>query len=361
MKSIRILFINVCCLCTLCGYSQKDSSLINVIALKLHDGIVFIHTPAIKNIAGSRPYGAALDLSKQSSDSISYQQCNCYPRYGVTLSYFDFDNAILGHAAMISYFIEPSYTISRNLKFSTRAAAGITYASNPYDKIKNPKNNNYETYLNPYLQIGAGFNYNITPHLSIALMGNFQHFSNSGLRQPNRGLNWITGSLGFLYHVQNNKLPTYKPTHYAGWKSKKAWFDAGILLEPGQGYNSKIMGKRKYLYGILGQVTKQYGKVSGITGGAEIYYDEIQYTTGNKIKRSPIQAGIHAGHVFLFNRVSFSQQLGLQLLKENADANILYFRFGLSYRLTRHWVAGVNLKSHEDNADFADFRVMYQF
>ena len=361
MNSIRILLINLCCLCSLYCFSQNDSAAINVIALKLHYGSVFIHTPAVKNVAGSQPYGAALDLSRLSMDSVSYQKCNCYPRYGFTLSYFDFDNKILGHAAMISYFLEPNYRISNDLKFTMRAAAGLTYASNPYNKIKNPQNNNYEIRLNPYLQIGAGFNYNILRHLSIALMGNFQHFSNGGFKQPNRGLNWITGSLGLLYHVQNNKLPGFKPTRYAGWKSKKAWVDAGVLYLPSQGYNSKIMGQRKYLYGVFGQVTKQYGKVSGITGGAEIYYDEIKYTSVNKTKRSPIQAGIHAGHIFLFNRVSFSQQIGLQVIKENATANNTYLRFGLSYMLTRHFVVGVNLKTHADNADFADLRVMYRF
>ena len=74
-----------------------------------------------------------------------------------------------------------------------------------------------------------------------------------------------------------------------------------------------------------------------------------------------MQAGIHAGHIFLFNRVSYSQQIGLQLIKENAAAGDIYLRFGLSYMLTRHFEIGVNLKTHEDNADFADFRIMYRF
>ena len=361
MNNIRILFIILCCFLPLCSFSQKDSSDINVIALKVHYGSVFIHTPAVKNVTGSEPYGTALDLSKIRMDSASYQKCNCFSRYGIALSYFDFDNTILGHGEMISYFLEPSYRISNNLKFSMRAAAGITYDSNPYSKTKNPANNNYETHLNPYLQVGTGFNYNLSSHLSIAFMGNFQHFSNGGFRQPNRGLNWITGSIGFFYYTQNNKLTKYKHTRYVGWKSKKAWFETGILYVPTQGYNSKIMGQRKYLYGVFGQVTKQYGKVSGITGGAEIYYDEIQYSSVNKVKRSPAQAGIHAGHIFLFSRVSFSQQIGLQLIKENASANDIYLRFGLSYILTRHFEIGVNLKTHEDNADFADFRVMYRF
>lgn len=361
MNHIRILLINFFFLSPLCCFSQKDNSAINVIALKLQYGSVFIHTPRVKNVAGSHPYGAELDLSKIRMDSASYQKCNCFSRYGISLSYFDFDNAILGHAEMVSYFLEPSYRISNDLKFSMRAAAGITYASDPYSKTKNPANNNYDTHLNPYLQVGAGFNYNIAPHLSIAVMGNFQHFSNGGFRQPNRGLNWITGALGFFYDVQNNTLRKYKHTRYAGWKSKKAWFETGMMYLPQQGYNSKIIGQRKYLFGVFSQVTKQYGKVSGIIGGAEIYYDKIQYASVDKAKRSALQAGIHAGHIFLFNRVSFSQQIGWQIIKESDAADDLYLRFGLSYMLTRHLEVGINLKTHADNADFADFRVMYRF
>lgn len=360
---MRNLFLFLLCLFCFKGFAQSDTSVIiskEVVALKLHYGTIFIHTPSVRNVAGARPYGGELEFSKIDIDSVSYNKYNCYPRYGIALSYFDFDNTILGHSEMISYFLEPNYRISNNIKFNLRAAAGLIYASNPLNKIKDPDNRSYTTNINAYLQVGTGLNLNVTPHLSMALMGNFEHFSNGGFKQPNRGVNWVTGSVGFLYYPQNNRLPKYKRSSFKGWKNGKIDFDAGVMYVPHQGYNSEIFGQRNFLVGAFGQATKQYGKVNALTGGVEIYYDKIVAST-NSTKRMPLQAGIHAGHTFLFNKITFSQQIGFQVIKENVATSSFYFRFGLSYKISRHLLAGINLKTHYDNADFADFRVMYRF
>ncbi len=360
---MRNLFGYLLFLFSLPCFAQLDTNVISnekVVALKLHYGTIYIHTQSVKNVAGARPYGVELELAKLDIDTAAYNKCNCYPRYGIALSYVDFDKAILGHGEMISYFLEPAYRISNKFKFNLRGAAGLIYASNPFNKIKNPVNKSYTTHINPYLQFGVGLSYNVTSHLSMAIIGSFQHFSNGGFKQPNRGVNWITGSVGFLYYSQNNNLPKYKSSSYKNWHNKKTDFDAGFMYVPKQGYNSKIMGQRKFLAGAFGQATKQYGRISALTGGVEIYYDKIEAATINTNKRSALQAGIHAGHTFLFNRVSFSQQIGVQIIKENSDAGNFYFRYGLSYRFTRHLIAGINLKTHYDNADFSDLRIIYR-
>ena len=351
------------CLLSMSSAAQIDSNQSKhekVAGLRLHAGTIVIHTPSVKNVSGARPFGAELDFSKIDIDSSSYMKCNCYPRYGITLSYFDFDNVILGHGIMVSYFIEPSYWISRKLKFNIRAAAGLVNASNPFDSIKNIANKSYTTHLNPYLQVGIGVTRSVNQHLAIAIMGSFQHFSNGGYKEPNRGVNWVTGSLGFLYY-QNSNFPKFKSSAYTGWRNNKIDIDAGILYVPAQGFNSKIMMQRKFLLGAFGQATKQYGKISALAAGIEMYYDKLESVSTSLTKRSPLQAGIQVGHVFIFNKVTFSQHVGVQILKAMAQAEDFYFRYGLSYKLSRHWQAGINLKAHSDNADFADFRVAFRF
>ena len=334
---------------------------VNVYALKAHYGTIVIHTPSVKNISGSRPSGVEIENSRVDIDSVSFNKCNCFPRYGIAISYFDLDNRIIGNGAALSYFIEPIYRISKSLKFNIRAAAGLIYASNPFDSIKNSDNKSYTTHLNPYLQVGVGFTHNLNDHFSLQLMTNFQHFSNGGIKEPNRGVNWLTGSAGILYYPMGCALPKIRRTPFTGWRSTRTFLEAGVLVVPKQGYNSKIMATRKFLVGAFGQATKQYGKVSAVTAGAEIYYDKIQSVSNTTIKRKALQAGIHAGHVFLFNRVSFSQQLGLQIIKDTPDAEDLYFRYGLSYKVSQHIILGINLKAHYDNAEFADVRLSYRF
>jgi hypothetical protein len=336
-------------------HAQKTQQ--NVVGFKIHYGSIFIHTSAVKNVAGAKPYGAELEFSKQPMDTASFNKCNCFARNGVALSYFNFDTKILGSGAMVSYFIEPAYRLNKNLQLNVRGAAGLTYVSNPYDALKNPENKNYTTHINPYLQAGIGLGYNLNKNIKMQLMGNFQHFSNGAFKEPNRGVNWITGSVGILYYGQNTALPDY-PRLRKPIIDKKIYTDAGILYVPKQGYNSKAMAQSKYIYGGFMQLTKQYGRISALTGGIEAYYNKLENQTG---EASRWIAGIHAGHVFIFGKVRFSQQIGFHIYKKTSEVDNFYIRYGLLYRITNHLLAGISLKAHQDNADFTDFRIMYRF
>jgi hypothetical protein len=336
--------------------AQKTKQII--VGAKVHYGTVFIHTPSVNNIAGSKPYGAELEFSRQPADTASFNKCNCFPRNGIALTYFNFDNPILGTGTSISYFIEPSYKLNKLMQFNLRGAAGLVYVSKPYDAVKNPENKNYTTHINPYLQVGIGLGYTINYNLRMLFMGNFQHFSNGAFKEPNRGLNWITGSVGMLYNPNSTQLPGYKKVSAKSVIDKKIYFDAGVLFVPKQGYNSKIMGQSKFIAGNFVQATKQYGRISAVTGGAEVYYNKVALQTGDE---SRWVAGIHAGHSFILGRVSFSQQIGYHLYNSNDAASKIYLRYGLLYQISTHINAGINLKSHADNADFTDFRIMYRF
>ncbi len=354
---MRLIFITILFISSNNLSAQKIQQ--NVSGGKLHYGSIYIHTSSVKNVAGSKPYGVELEFSKQSMDTASFNKCNCFARNGVALSYFNLDNKILGSGVMVSYFIEPSYRLNKNLQLNVRGAAGLTYVSNPFDAIKNPENKNYTTHINPYLQAGLGLGYNLNKNIKLQLMGNFQHFSNGAFKEPNRGVNWITGSLGFLYYAQNTSLPYYPRVNKSSLNiNKKTNFDAGILFVPRQGYNSKAMAQSKFISGAFVQLTKQYGRISAITGGAEAYYNKLKKQTGDS---SRWVAGIQAGHSFIFGRVSFSQQIGLHIYKKTSEIDNFYLRYGLLYRITDHLLAGINLKAHQDNADFTDFRIMYRF
>lgn len=356
---MRIRFIVCLILFSTNLFAQKDTTNDKqiVVGIKLHYGTIFIHTPSVKNLAGSRPYGAELEYSKLPMDIAAFNKCNCFARNGIAFSYFNFDNRILGHAIMLSYFIEPAYRLSKNLQLNLRGAAGLTYVSNPYNAVKNPENKSYTTHINPYLQAGIGLGYNLNKNIKIIAMSNFQHFSNGAFREPNRGVNWITGSLGVLYYSNNTFLPKY-PHIKRSINKKQLNFDAGILFVPEQGYNSKIMAQSKFIFGAYTQATKQYGRVSAITGGVEVYYNKLKKETSDE---SRWFAGIHAGHAFILGKITFSQQIGIHVYRKTAEVDKFYLRYGLLYSITNHLLAGISLKSHADNADFTDFRIMYRF
>ncbi len=351
-------------------YGQQDSiafSAINqnvkVISLKVNYGQIYIHTRSVSNVRGARPLGVEFEYSKQQiSDSI-YNLCDCYPRTGLVAGYFNFDNSILGHGAMLSYFIEPTFRLNNRLSFHPRANLGIAYLTNPFDAVKNPTNRSYSLHLNPYMQLGFGASFRLNKNVSLLAGTDFRHISNGGLKEPNRGINWITASAGVLYYAgSSNELPKYKNHHNPFWRGKKPMIELGGMFVPRQGYSPYLKGTRDYLLGIFGQYTKQVGPTSGLTGGAEIYYSKINLANNAENKdASGFFAGVHAGHVFLMNRVRFSQQLGAYVHQSSNLFLPYYFRLGIDYRLQQHVLIGASMKAHSDNADFFDLKVMYRF
>ena len=158
-------------------------------------GFIFAHSEAVENTKGSNPTGVEVVLSWQRNDSTIWSLCNCYPRKGLLLSYYDYDNQVLGKSATAAYFLEPSYRLSKGAFFSFKGAAGFSYLTNPFDSLKNPGNMSYSTRINGYLLLGVGLWFRLGRQWWLNTSANYQHESNGGLKEPNKGINWPTAGL----------------------------------------------------------------------------------------------------------------------------------------------------------------------
>lgn len=338
------------------GMAQNDSMQVSY-GVKLYSGHTVVHSQSVKNIAGARPFGVEIELSKQQTGFSSFNISGAYVNTGWALSYFNYDLPVLGYGVIASRFIEPQYRVTKKMQLGIRASIGIAYLSNPNDATKNPRNNNYALHINPYMHLGGSLNFQVSKHLTAGVQGSFHHISNGNLKQPNKGINWITTAFSLHYFPGNNELPTYKRNHDKFWKTKKPITQVGIFYVPHQGYFAKWMAERKYVVGAFGQITKQFGGVSGLTAGAEIYYNIFKQAAAAKPITSGIVAGIHGGHVFLFGKVHFSQQIGISIYNKIYFLPGFYHRWGLDYQVNKHYSIGGSLKANSDNADFFDFRV----
>jgi len=293
-----ILFIVLCCSCRQ-GIAQPDTLQVSY-GIRFYTGQTVVHTPSVKNIKGARPFGIELEMAKQHTGLSSFSRSHAYVNTGWAFSYYDFDSSFLGYGMVASRFIEPQYRLSRNIQLGIRATAGIAYLSNPYDPDKNPRNNNYALHVNPYLHLGGSIHYRFSRHLAAGLQSGFHHISNGNIRQPNQGINWITGSISLHYTPGNNELPLYKHKPDQSWKNNKAVVRAGLFYVPRQGYIGRWMAQRNYLVGVFSQVTKQIGGVSAFTAGAENYYNYFKPARGARPVKKGIVAGIQGGSVFFF-------------------------------------------------------------
>ncbi|HSI68923.1 MAG TPA: acyloxyacyl hydrolase [Gillisia sp.] len=333
------------------------------IGLGVQHGTIFAHSEDVQNTKGARPTGIETIISWQRNDSTSLAICRCYPRQGLLLAYYDYDVALLGESITAAYFLEPSYRLGDGVLFSFKGAAGLSYLTNPFDSISNPGNQSYSAHLSAYLLVGVGVWVRLAEQWWLNPSINYQHISNGGRRQPNKGINWPTAGIAVSYQ------PTSRPWYTGTRPTEKYWrnysprYDMTLLGTMRRGYDEAGERIRYGLGGIALQAGRQLGPLSMLTVGAEAYYDgELEDDLQRDgLDSSPVKAGIMLGHEFLLGRFLFSQRLGVYVFDQTPYYDQIFHRWGLQYRINRHFSAGVNLLAHRQVAEFVDFRLAYTF
>ena len=356
---IYLVLVICCSCCTLNLVAQTQHSW----AIAPSTGTIFVHSKDVENTSGARPFGIQLDYAWRKTDSITYSKFFGLPTQGVTLSFFDFDNAVLGYGANLAYFIEPEIRFNSRSGLNFRTSAGVCYLSNPYDTINNPTNNSYSSNFSFYLAVGMQAYFQLTDSWEAGISGTYRHTSNAGVKLPNKGVNWITGELMVKYYPRR-KVPVkpyldqYRSTPF----TKKNRMD---LYAFGSVRSISTDEADRYPVAGLGLTySKQTGRTHAFTIGAELYKDlavEQQLKIDSITNANAVIAGILAGHEFLWGKFIFSQQLGVYVYDQTPYYPAWYHRWGLMYRFTPSLMAGVNLKANKQVADFPDVRLVYTF
>lgn len=375
--TIRIISFCVCLFTNLffqfshlCGqtpfYNPPDSirqSSLFSIGAGLQKGFIFAHSPEVENTKGARPTGIEVIFSWQRNDKSTWDLCNCYPRKGILIAYYDYDRPVLGKGVAGAFFLEPSYRINRNTFFSFRASSGFAYLSNPFDSIHNPTNRSYSTDISGYLLVGGSAWYRLNEHWWTNITLNYQHTSNGGFRQPNKGINWPTAGVSLHYYPK-------PPIYYKGprstenfWKGKSIRWDAGIFGIAKRELDKNGNSKRLPLFGIHFQGSKQIGRIHALTGGFEVFTDKAlkMKMERDTIEGNPTRAGLLAGHEFILGKFIFSQRLGFYLYHNTPYFTKLYHRWGVQYHMNKHLGVGFNLNAHKHVAEFVDLRLSYSW
>lgn len=333
------------------------------LGLGMQYGFIFAHSVDVQNTSGARPIGIETIFSWQRNDSAIFALCHCYPRQGLLLSFYDYDVGLLGKSATAAYFLEPTYKISKRLLFSMKGAAGLSYLNNPFDSIDNPGNQSYSTNVSAHLLLGVGVWIKLSENWWLNPSVNYQHISNGGIRQPNKGINWPTAGISINYQPNSRPLYTGSQTNEKYWKNYSTRYDITLLTSMSRGYNQAGNRQRYLAGGIALQVGRQVGKLSLLSLGAELYYDDkLQYRLRKEeLDASPVKAGLLLGHEFLLGRFQFSQRLGVYVFDQTPYYDRLFHRWGIQYRVNRHFSTGINLLAHRQVAEFVDLRLSYTF
>ncbi|MBD0257799.1 MAG: acyloxyacyl hydrolase [Cytophagales bacterium] len=332
------------------------------LGLRSHYGFIIPHSSTIREVSRSKPWGLELDAAVLLTGDRAWDYCLCYPRMGLSLSYFNYANPrVLGNGYTLLYYVEPFLSYRRRVNFSFRTGGGVAYLDTPYHPVTNPSNLFYSAPLSFLLQINLALNYRLSPHLNLRAAGYYSHISNGGMREPNKGINFPTASLGLDYTFRPPVLTERSRHRPGGAEARKNYFEGALAFTAKPANTGER--QRHPIVGGVGTYHRVVSRRSVFHGGAAW---ESDWTLKEKAERLNQRTGFHraslvVGHDLLIGRFEFSQVLGVYVYSPYRPMDPVYQRYSLKFRLNRRLFTAVTLKAHRQVADYLDGRIGVRF
>ena len=343
------------------GFAYEHQSRHPHIGFRSGKGFIIQHSRDVASISHSNPWSLEFDLGFHYATERAWNYCNCFPRAGLTLSYFNYNNPdVLGNGYGIMPYIEPFLTPEKPLSISLRAGLGLVYLDNVFHPINNPENHFYSTKISFLAHANISLNYRINQEYLVKLSANYNHISNGSIKQPNKGINYPMVSVGVDYNFSNPDFTSHEFTNYSQDEI------GGSFLRISPYFTLKETSKDDMSqYPIMG-LSVRYGwklrRLSSFTVGIDGTWDG---SVRQRIREEGIDGSDHKrlavalGHDLLIGRVLFYQQVGAYIYSPYKPRDPIYQRYGIAYHVARNIYVGLNLKAHRHVADFLDFRVTF--
>lgn len=329
-----------------------------LLGARFHYGFIIVHTKAVEKAAASNPKGIQADISWHFNNEKAFSYCNCLPRLGLSVYYWDYLNDdILGKAGTFMAFAEPFFNISRRVNFSIRPGIGLAYLTNPYDSITNPDNLAYSTRIGYSLLLNISTYFRLNERIVLDVAFNYNHISNGGVNLPNKGLNYPTLSLGLDYSFKPLKFRQFNKFMAEDYHRKNRIILAGFL-----GFKGLLLDDKTYhVFGLYSKYLIQVGRNSYLAEGVEFNIDQT------KVKMSEVYQGVDkndryivalsSGYEHRLGKFSLTFDLGVYLRNPAQGKDPVFQRYGARMHVYKGGFIGVNLRAHRHHAEFFDIRV----
>jgi len=342
------------------GQEKTDASYIDINYFR---GNIALHNDDILHLITGHPEGVLVSWNKKTFGHNDWEQRYNYPDYGVTFSYQNLKNSVLGNNyALYAHF--NFYFLKRNLMM--RIGQGLAYTTNPYDRVDNFKNIAFGSKLlsSTFLM----FNYK-----KERLFGQFGlqtglsliHYSNANVKAPNTSVNTIAFNIGLNYNLESED-----PDYVDSLTDEKFKEPIRYNIVFRSGINeSDVIGSGQYPFYIASfYADKRLNHKSAIQLGADvffsnflkelIYYQSVSFPEENVSGNEDFKrVGLFIGHELFINKLSIVTQLGYYVYYPFDFEGRTYIRVGLKRYFGKKWFGAMTLKSHGAKAEAVEFGV----
>jgi hypothetical protein len=327
------------------------------------NGSIILHNPDISHLISSHPAGVILSYNRKTYGSKVWEELYNYPDVGYSFVYQNTNNSTLGDNYGL-YAHYNFYLFNRNVQF--RIGQGIAYATNPYDKETNFRNNAYgsDFMSSTYLM----FNYhkeNIIQGLGFKAGLSVVHYSNANFRAPNTSTNTLAFNAGIVYDLDGGKT-----IEYVHREKEKVHEPLRYNFAIRTGLNeSDVIDSGQYGFVVLSAYAdERLGRKSALQFGTDVYFSNflkelIRYQSiafpENDVAASDDykRVGIFVGHELFINTMSIISQFGYYVYYPFDFEGRMYNRVGLKRYFGDKIYGAITLKSHGAKAEAVEFGV----
>jgi len=327
---------------------------VNSWSLEVQRGFIIPHSEELIPIAQSNPNGLQLSFDRLFLGRDAWSACNCFHYIGMNFSYHDFRNpGILGQAITLSGSFEPVILGKERWQMSIKTAMGISYLTKVYNEVNNPKNTFFSSPVSFMMSVSPKIRYRVSEKLSTHLSFNYNHISNGGQKQPNRGMNFPMLGLGFSYAAEDFSFPTYEPDELI--KKTSFLLDLNATLRDNPTGNGRVGS-----FGVSADISYPIAYLNAIGGGLEANWD---MAVKKQFDGNAFIPGVFIAHHLVFGKFDFTQRMALYLHKPDGyqSDKSFYQRYIINYQLPGNLKVGIGMKIHGHVAENIEMRLGYAF
>ena len=325
-------------------------------------GSIILHNPDIAHLITEHPAGFMLAYNRKTFGEEAWQQGYNYPDLGASFIHQNSNNTTLGNNyGLYAHF--NFYFLKRNLQL--RIGQGIAYATNPYDRDENFRNNAYgSTFLSSTFLMLNYQKEKIYKGLGLKAGISIVHYSNANVKAPNTSTNTLAFNLGLVYnlseeepdYIKREKVKITEPVKY------NAVFRTGIN-------ESDNIGSGQFPFYIFsGYADKRIGRKSALQLGGDVFFSNflkelirfqsISFPENNVAADTDFKrVGLFIGHELIINKLSIETQLGYYVYYPYDFEGRVYNRFALKRYFGEKVFGVVSLKSHGAAAEAVEFGI----
>lgn len=274
----------------------------------------------------------------------------------------------LGYAMGLFPFVNFPLNPGRKFKLYIKAGNGLGLITNPYERLKNHKNNINGSYLNEFIYLRLNSVYRLSKNMRMETGLGLTHLSNGNWAQPNLGINILTVNMAVSMH--DYEKPNYK--YHPALDSLPSKFTrkpfATAIMSTGLNELNARNGKKYGTHALTLCGWKPVSPKSRFGVGLDLFYDygniaraqqHNSFDTSNKLNN--LQAGIRLGYEMVVGKFTIPIEMGSYFFSKTTVNGPLYHRVGLRCYVTRHLIVVYTVKTHWATAENIEFGIGYRF